>query len=319
MVRDPAYMRRVLDSVETRMFMHLVPVATLEELEQVLLARQIADKAVELEQLQAQLAPLERAFAAFEQRVARQSAPITAERDALRHMCNEIERFTARLHARLVADPDGIMADVFSPDELRYIGELFGIDVPEDWFAPELRATTFEAGWEWAGDEEMPPSFHSGEPRKEESPGLRSLYRQLARTFHPDLTQDEHERRFREEMMLRINAAWELRDLPTMQAICSDVRDLLTGQMISVSAYRLAWQRRELAHLVLSCTRCSTRLDKLRSSKTIPLWHDSTLASAAIARHIGRLEREVIQLGIRKERVVDEFRLALATFAAHRT
>lgn len=299
--------------------MHLVPVTTLEELEQALLARQIADKAVELEQLQAQLAPLERAFAAFEQRVARQSAPISAERDALRHLCNEIERFTARLHARLVADPDGIMADVFTPEELRYIGELFGIDVPEDWFAPELHTTTFGPGWEWAEEQERPTPSPSRDSSREESPGLRSLYRQLARTFHPDLTQDEHERLFREEMMLRINAAWELRDLPTMQAICNDVRDLLSGQMISVAAYRLAWQRRELAHLVLSCTRCSTRLAKLRSSKTIPLWHDPTLASAAIARHIGRLEREVAQLAIRKERVVEEFRLALATFAAHRT
>jgi hypothetical protein len=299
------------------MSMHLVPLTTLEELEHALLARQIGEKAAELEQLQAQLAPLERAFAAFEQRVARQSAPITAERDALRHLCNEIERFTARLHARLVADPDGFMADVFTPDELRYIGELFGIAVPEDWVAPESHTTTFDAGWECADPEEDPPLAQPGKARENESPDLRSLYRQLARTFHPDLTRDEHERRFREEMMLRINAAWELRDLPTMQAIRNDVGDLLSGQLLSASAYRLAWQKRELAHLVLSCARCSTRLATLRSSKTITLWYDSTLAGAAIARHIGRLEQEVVQLGIRRERVVEEFRLALATFAAH--
>jgi hypothetical protein len=301
------------------MSMHLVPLTTLEELERALLARQIAEKAAELEQLQVQLAPLERAFAAFEQRVARQSAPITAERDALRHLCNEVERFTARLHARLVADPDGVMADVFTPEELRYIGELFGIDVPGDWFAPELRTTTYGAEWEWAGDAQERTDARSTKPRESESPDLRSLYRQLARTFHPDLTQDEHERRFREEMMLRINAAWELRDLPTMQAIRKDVRDLLSGRLVSASAYRLAWQRRELAHLVLSCTRCSTRLATLRSSKTIMLWHDSALANAAIARHMARLEREVAQLGIRREQVVEEFRLALAAFAAHRT
>jgi hypothetical protein len=301
------------------MSMHLVPLTTLEELELALLARQIAEKAAELEQLQVQLAPLERAFAAFEQRVARQSAPVTAERDALRHLCNEVERFTARLHARLVADPDGVMADVFTPEELRYIGELFGIDVPEDWFAPELRTTTYGAEWEWAGDAQERTDVRSTKPREIESPDLRSLYRQLARTFHPDLTQDEHERRFREEMMLRINAAWELRDLPTMQAIRKDVRDLLSGRLVSASAYRLAWQRRELAHLVLSCTRCSTRLATLRSSKTIMLWHDPALANAAIARHMARLEQEVAQLGIRKEQVVEEFRLALAAFAAHRT
>ncbi len=299
--------------------MHLVPLTTLEELEHALLSRQIADKEAELARLQAQLAPLERAFAAFEQRVARQSAPITAERDALRHLCNEIERFTARLHARLVADPDGVMADVFTPDELRYIGELFNVAVPEDWFAPELRTATSGASWEWAESAEEPSHRPHGKAREQESPDLRSLYRQLARAFHPDLTRDEHDRRFREEMMLRINAAWEVRDLPTLQAIRDDVGDLLTGQLVSATAYRLAWQRRELANLVLSCTRCSTRLARLRSSKTITLWHDPALASAAIARHIGRLQAEVVQLGLRKERSVEEFRIALSAFAAHRS
>lgn len=299
--------------------MQLVPVTTIEEVEHALLRRQIAEKAEELAQLQRELAPLERAFAAFEQRVAMQSAGIASERDQLRYLCGEIEHYTARLHARMLADPDGIMADVFSPSELRAIGELFGIDIPDDWFAPESRATTSEPDWQWAGHESGEGNgADSSHPRQKEPADLRSLYRQLARAFHPDLTQDEHERSFREEMMLRINHAWELRDLPTMQSIRNDVQDLLAGSLLGASAYQLAWQRRELAHLVLSCSQCSTRLAALRGSKTQSLWHDESLATAAIARHIARLEREVSQLRVRKEQVVEEFRIALATFAAYK-
>ena len=299
--------------------MQLVPVTTQEEIEHALLSRQLADTAAELAHLQRELAPLERAFSAFEQRVAQQSAAITTERDRLRLICAEIERFTARLHARLVADPDGMMSSVFTPDEVRYIADLFGIEMTEDASDPMSRTTTSGGDWDWAGPE--------GAARREttrlnghdpEFTNLRSLYRQLARTFHPDLTTDPAERHFRQEMMLRINNAWDLRDKQTMQAIRDDVHDLLVGRLMSAAAYRLAWKRRELVQLQHACVSCRARITALRTSKTVSLWHDSTLANAAIARHIKRLELEVSRLRVTHDTVVEEFRLALGTYAAHR-
>ncbi len=299
--------------------MQLVPVTSLEEIEHALLTRQIADTAAELETLQRELAPLERAFNAFEQKVARQSAAVTAERDRLRLVCAEIERFTARLHARLIADPDGMMSSVFTPDEIRYIGDLFGVEMQDTGAEPESHATTSGAEWEWAGNgdhDRHPSSAANG--HDPEFRDLRSLYRQLARTFHPDLTTDPAERHFRQEMMLRINHAWDLRDAHTMEAIRDDVRDLLAGNLISVHAYRLAWKRRELAQLQHACHTCRLRIDALRYSKTVSLWHDATLANAAIARHIKRVQIDVDRLRVTHERVVEEFRLALGAYAAHR-
>lgn len=297
--------------------MQIVPTTTQEEIEHQLLARQIAEQAEVLAALREELAPLERAFTSFEQRVAHQSAAKTAERDRLRLLCDEIERFTVRLHARLEADPDGVMSSVFTPDELRYIGDLFGIDVPEDWFDMESHATTDQDDWQWAEEYAWKREDPGPEPIPE-SADLRRLYRHLARTFHPDLTTDAGERHFRQEMMLRINHAWELRDLQTMQAIRDDVLDLLAGAIESVDAYRLAWQRRELAQLVQACAHCSTRIASLRNSKTVALWHNTTLANAAIARHITRIEQEIDRLMARKEVAVNEFRLALGTYSAHR-
>ena len=299
--------------------MQIVPVTTLEEIEHALLSRQIADTLSELAILQRELEPLERAFAAFEQKVARQSAAITAERDRLRLICAEIERFTSRLHARLMADPDGMMSSVFTPDELRYIGDLFGIDMSPEVVDPASRATTSERGWEWADASDT--SRHETTRSNGNHPDLaelRSLYRQLARTFHPDLTTDPAERHVRQEMMLRINTAWDLRDARAMQAIRDDVYDLLAGSLMSAGAYRLAWKRRELAQLQQACQTCRGRIEALRYSKTITLWHDATLANAAIARHIKRLEMEVAGLRVTQQHVVEEFRLALGSYAAHR-
>lgn len=300
--------------------MNLVPITTIEEVEVALVSMQIAWKKAELGELQRQLAPLEDAFTAFEQRVAAQSGTLASERDRLRHICNELERYTARLHARLIADPDGHMSAVFTPDELRSIGELCGVDVPEAWFDDEVsHATTSGDGWFTTGenwvDEPEPDSTPENRAEAEE---LRSLYRQLAKTFHPDLTEDEAERTFRQEVMLRINHAWQLRDLHAMREIGADVKDLVSGHLMSVVAHRLAWHRRELARLEDECHQLRTRVVSLRTSKTVALWHNQSLANAAIARHISRLRQEIANLTSRHESALEEFRLALGTYAASR-
>lgn len=300
--------------------MQLVPVATIEEVEVALVSMRIAWQRAELGELQRQLAPLEDAFAAFERRVAVQSGTLSAERDQLRHVCDELERYTARIHARLLADPDGHMSSIFSPDELRTIGELCGVAVPESWFGnEELRATTSGDGWYTTEDDWFEEPEPDAVPESQaEADELRSMYRQLARTFHPDLTDDETERTFRQEVMLRINHAWHMRDLQTMREIGNDVKDLVKGQLMSAIAYRLAWQRRELAKLEDECLQVRSRIQSLRASKTVALWHNSSLANAAITRHISRLKREISTLTSRRESALEEFRQALGTYAANR-
>lgn len=299
--------------------MHLVPITTMEEVELALVSMRIAWQTGELRQLQQQLAPLETAFTDFEQRVAAQSAGLTSERDRLRHICTELERYTARIHARLVADPDGHMSSVFTPDELRSIGILCGVEVPESWFGDESQSARSGKGWHttddtWFQEPEPAAQLHS----RAEAEELRTLYRQLARTFHPDLTGDDRERTFRQEVMLRINHAWHAGDLHGMRDIGTDVKDLLNGKMLSAVAYRLAWHRRELARIEAECTQLRSRIALLRSSKTVALWHNPSLANAAISRHISRLKQEIKTLTTRHETALEEFRQALGAYAASR-
>lgn len=299
--------------------MQLVPITTMEEVELALVSMRIAWKTGELRQLRKQLAPLESAFSAFEQRVAEQTAGLTTERDRLRHICTELEGYTARIHARLFADPEGQMSAIFSPDELREIGKLCGVDVQESWFGEELHATTSGHGWfstddDWVEAPESVAAPQSHEDAKE----LRTLYRQLARTFHPDLTIDDAERAFREEVMLRINHAWHMRDLHAMRDISGDVHDLVRGNLLSAMAYRLAWHRRELARLEEECRKVLVRMSSLRASKTVALWHNPQLANSAISRHIARLKREIDALTGRRETALEEFRQALGAYASTR-
>lgn len=300
--------------------MQLVPVTTNEEVQLALVSMRIAWQKDELRELRRQLAPLEEAFNAFEQRVSAQSADLTAERDRLRHICNELEGYTARLQTRLIADPEGHLSAVFTPDELREIGRLCGVDVPEAWFDfSESHATTSGNGWQatddaWFEDTEQPLQPESREDANE----LRSLYRQLARTFHPDLAGDESERTFRQEVMLRINQAWHMRDLYAMRDIGADVKDLVQGSLMSTIAYQLAWHGRELARLEEEGAQLRNRISSLRASKTVALWHSPALANAAIARHVSRLREEIAELTSRRETAMEEFRLALGTYAATR-
>lgn len=299
--------------------MQLVPITTLEEVELALVSMRIAWQRGELRQLQRQLAPLEEAFSAFEYKVASQSGSLTAERDRLRHICAELEHYTARIHARLAADPDGHLSAVFTPDELRTIADLCGADVSEEWFGEESRATTSGDGWFSTDDTWFEQPMLVTEPdTRQEADELRTLYRQLARTFHPDLTEDETERTFRQEVMLRINHAWHAKDLHAMREIGADVRDLVNGKMLSAVTWRLAWHRRELAKLRNDCDQLRDRISSLRSSKTVALWHNPALANASIARHVSRLRKEIETLTTRREAALDEFRLALGAYAASR-
>ncbi|MCA9833067.1 MAG: J domain-containing protein [Thermomicrobiales bacterium] len=296
------------------MSMQLVPITIQVDLECALLAFQIRDAQQELMRLQRELAPLETAFGLFEQKVASQSAGITAERNRLRKRCLQIEHYTNRLHARLLADPDGHLSDIFTPNELRAIGELFGIDVPEEWFGTESRTTTSAGAWEWADDPQLEQPAET--LPHDDMDELRTLYRQLAKAFHPDLASDTEEHLFRAEMMLRINHAWHTHDLQAMRDLHSGSRQLLDIGTNRTRVWQLQQLRRDLEQIMQRCTGARTRLQSLRRSRTRALWYDSALANAAIARHLRKLEAEIAQLQERESLATEEFRQAFGQYAA---
>jgi len=50
---------------------------------------------------------------------------------------------------------------------------------------------------------------------------LKTLYRQLCRRFHPDLTRDPRERAWRTDMMAAVNAAYDAQSLTELQALAA--------------------------------------------------------------------------------------------------
>jgi hypothetical protein len=54
-------------------------------------------------------------------------------------------------------------------------------------------------------------------PKMEEQ--IKNLFRELARRFHPDLTSDPEEKKWRQEIMTRVNQAYANRDLKALRSL----------------------------------------------------------------------------------------------------
>lgn len=87
----------------------------------------------------------------------------------------------------------------------------FGEEEPEDQeFSYSEKG---ENGWRSIGKKKK----KSNSPKVEEQ--IRDLFRELARRFHPDLTSDPDEKKWREEVMTKVNQAYANRDLKALQAL----------------------------------------------------------------------------------------------------
>jgi len=96
------------------------------------------------------------------------------------------------------------------PEPEEPIEEAYGAEDEEE-FTYEDRDET--NGWRKIGKGKK--SKYS--PKMEEQ--IKNLFRELARRFHPDLTSDPEEKKWREEVMTRVNQAYSNRDLKTLRAL----------------------------------------------------------------------------------------------------
>ena len=303
--------------------MHLVRIISPEEHELAALTIRIAWRERHIDALEAELRPLQQAFEAFEWAYTQRVGRLTAQLQTLRATVERMESKTTRIHARLVADPDGVLGDIFDRDELREIGEMFGIDVPDEWFAQARPAAEGgHPGWAWgeadAGEEEILRRLRrSGRPRlaEDEAAELRAVYRGLARRFHPDLAASDDERAFRQDVMLRINHAWQCADLAALRAIEGELDRIVPGWSASAAAHRLAWARREHARLCGQADTLMRRIRQLRGSKTFPLWFNPTLGRSTIASRAAAIERDILTEQERLEEARLAFQQALAHYA----
>jgi hypothetical protein len=300
----------------------LVPAKSREEHEYTRLLIDIETLKGEIVELETAISPLEHALEKFEWEYQARLGAMLAELRDLQAATERIEHRTARIHARMVCDPGGLLGDLFDREELTDIGEMFGIDIPESWFGPPREEPQEDRGWNFAGnqntgEEEILRRLQRQRqrPAAAADPEARKLYRDLARRFHPDLAADELERGTRQEMMLRINAAWQDRDYAALKRIFNETEHLLPGWHRSRLAVRLNWAKREAARLDERIAALKERLRTLRSSDTFPLWFNPQLGNSVIARQALALRSDIVEQTERLTAAKEAFRQALHAFA----
>ncbi len=306
----------------------IIPVASQEEEIYTSLLLAIDARSSRLADLEAEIAPLLRALEKFEWQYNSQLGNL---QQALRHLRSQVETIehrTARIHARTVADPNHIMGDLFNEEELREIGELFGVQLPESWF---------ESGREVEGrrhqDEDDPDAWHNdpveeeilrrlhrNHPHRQRLPEaieqeLRSLHRSLARRFHPDLATTEAERVVCQEMMLRINAAWHERDIGELRKIDAQSDHLVGASSHQGFVRRIHWARQECIRIDEHILALVHKLTALRESNTFPLWFNPALAQTVITQRASALRLDLANEERRLEEMKLAFRHALASYA----
>lgn len=285
----------------------------------------IEQRTTRLAELEEEVAPLHRALEKFEWQYNSQLGGLQRDLRNLRRQVETIEQRTARIHARMVADPNHVMGDLFNDEELREIGELFEVELPESWFSGPREAQARQReersdDEQYDAEEELERQIRmrAEKPRLNEhdEQEIRTLHRALARRFHPDLADTEAERAVCQEMMLRINAAWHSRDLDALRTLDEQSGDLAGLTARDGYGRRIHWARQECVRLDERIRDVNERLTSLRESTTFPLWFNQTLAQTVITQRASVLR---VDIATEQERLADiklAFRQALAAYAA---
>ena len=139
-------------------------------------------------------------------------------------------------------------------------------DTPEDVVTQYRRLWGGEKKWA-RPDTARPPSAAT----KAET-DLKTLYRSLAKRFHPDLATDPSEKPWREQMMARVNAAYGAQDLAALRELAGEPTPppAPTGQTKSRDEI-VAELRLEIKRLDELTNALGQRLDELASSPAVQL------------------------------------------------
>jgi len=309
----------------------LVRIPDRDELEYDALCAEIEFRAGVITRLDAEIQPLVAALETFEWAYKARLGRLQAELHAIRNLIGTLEDRTVRIHARMVADPNGMLGDLFDRGELREIGEMFGIEIPASWFraADHDERRERETAWRFFGDgpqgranpgeaEEIRRMRRKHKPRLPEKTAieLRTLYRSLARRFHPDLCDSEHDRRRRQEMMLRINSAWHNQDLDLLRGIDRESAHEGGRDARGSFAERVLWARGECLRLDERIGELTRRVQALRASDTFPLWFNPTLGKSVISQRTTALRIDIANAHRQADEAKDAFRQALRYYAA---
>lgn len=283
----------------------------------------------QVERLEAEVNPLVAAFETFEREYTSGLGSLQHDLRELRNVITRLRERATRIHARMAADPHGLLGDLFSREELTDIGQMFGIEIPESWFPSEEyereQARRNDRTWRFfedgAGADDNGPRQVRDRARparrsETEEREIRQLYLDLARRFHPDLAATDEQRRECQDMMSRVNTAWHDRDLATLRSISQDmIGDEIGHNRISYQQ-RCIWAQRECVRLDEQIRHLTGRLAALRASETFPLWFNPALGRSVIDRRVATLRIDIANAHRESDEARDYFRQALRYYAA---
>jgi len=303
----------------------LVPLPCPDEREYAALRAEHQLRLAQLARLDAEIAPLVAALEKFEWEYSARLGVLQQELAGIRALIERLEHRTARIHARLMADPHGMLGDLFDREELREIGEMFGIEIPPSWFrGNEEPEPDDEAGHAWdffeghgfrGEGEEL--RRRSRKPRLADDVmrEIRTLYRGLARRFHPDLSEDPEDLIRRQEIMLRINAAWHDQDLHALRTLEQETAHEMGRSHGSPLAHRIPWLRQECVRLDRRIEALTGQLHALRASDTFPLWFNPALGNSVISQRATALRIDIATAHHHADLAKDAFRQALLHYS----
>lgn len=140
---------------------------------------------------------------------------------------------------------------------------------------------------------------------------IRDLFRELAKRFHPDLTNDPEEKKRREEIMTQVNQAYTKRDLKILQAL-AEQPDSLPDITKQTKQEEIAFLKAELKRLDGVIIDLKSRIQHLEES---PAWRLKieariqrktgsdmlTEITKELAEQIDELQERLMAMGIEYE------------------
>lgn len=240
--------------------------------------------------LQAELEERRVELGRFEAEYHARAGTLFVELDRVRLAIDEYERRIARLTTDPTADPNRIEEDV--QREFRHRHE----DIRQDEDETRRYERVFER------DQARPQLDEAGEEE------IVRLYRELARRFHPDLARTDEERRRREPLMQRINAAFQERKIAALRALQSEAAAEDPAFERWSFGEKLVWAIREVARLDGVIAARESELTALRTADSFVLWQRDLNGEDVLKRPERDLRRDVAAARDRLAQLVSTYR-----------
>lgn len=143
-------------------------------------------------------------------------------------------------------------------------------------------------GWRAIGKKKK----KSRSPKIEEQ--IRDLFRELAKRFHPDLTNDPDEKKWRQEVMTKVNQAYANRDLKALQALAEQPdRPMFTPDQ--TKEQEIEALKAELLRLDGVIADLKARIHHLEESPAWRLKLEARMQRRSGADMLGQMQQELIE------------------------